>query len=117
MLRLKELRKKKRFTQQEVADKLNIARASYTNIENGRRDPDTKTLVKLANYFGVTVDYLLGLTDTPLSPLQPSVSDEERKILEVIKSLSPDRQKALEVALRILKSEQEEAASIKQGVL
>lgn len=65
MLRLKEARESKGYTQQDVADFLKITRAAYTNIENEKRDPDTNTLNKLADYFKVNLDYLLGRTDNP----------------------------------------------------
>ena len=71
MLKLKELRNAKDLTQQYIADILQISRAAYTNIENGKRDPDTATLTKLANFFGVSVDYLLGREDSPNLPYDP----------------------------------------------
>lgn len=57
---LKQLRAAKKVTQENVASYLGISRAAYTNIENGKRDPDTSTLRALAAYFEVTVDSLLG---------------------------------------------------------
>lgn len=65
MLRLKECRETAGMTQQEIAEKLKITRAAYTNIENGKRDPDTNTLNFLATLFDVSTDYLLGRIDTP----------------------------------------------------
>lgn len=58
--RLAILRKSKNLTQQQIADELKISRATYGHYEIGRREPDFDTLQKLANYFGVTIDYLLG---------------------------------------------------------
>lgn len=115
MLRLKELRKKRNATQQEVADMLNITRAAYSNIENGKRDPDTETIVRLAQFFNVSTDYLLGLTDNPAPIPQLQISQQDRTILDEIKSLSPERQKALEIALRILKSEEEEKSALENA--
>lgn len=63
MLRLKELRGE--LTQAQIAEKLNLARETYRNYENGTREPDQKTLSDLADYFNVSVDYLLGRTDIP----------------------------------------------------
>lgn len=60
MLRLKEIRTENKKTQEAIASVLGISRAAYTNIENGKRDPDTTTLIILADYFKVTVDYLIG---------------------------------------------------------
>lgn len=59
--RLKRLRGKR--TQSEVAKSLGITRARYSHYENGRNEPDTEMLQKLADYYQVTVDYLLNGDD------------------------------------------------------
>ena len=61
--RLRELRKEKGITQQEMANFLKIKHRSYQNYEGGDRRPDYEGLVALADYFGVTTDYLLGRSD------------------------------------------------------
>jgi len=63
--RLKMLRTQHRKTQQEVADLLGITRQGYAKYENNLGEPDNSTLTKLADYFGVSTDYLLGRTDIP----------------------------------------------------
>lgn len=60
MIRLKELRRLKGINQDEVASAIGLSRAAYTNLENGKRETNFTTLVTLADFFGVTVDYLLG---------------------------------------------------------
>lgn len=45
--------------QQEVADKLGIARTTYASYEQGKREPDHETLIKIADYYDVTIDFLL----------------------------------------------------------
>lgn len=57
--RLKELRARKRRTQEEVAKYLGVTRPAYTAYESGKRNPDYDTLIKLSDYFDVTLDYLL----------------------------------------------------------
>lgn len=56
---LKELRQSRGVSQQVVADYLEITRQAYSNYENGNRAPDTETLLKLGEYFDVSVDTLL----------------------------------------------------------
>lgn len=56
---LKKLRMKKGVSQQDVADYLEITRQAYSNYENGRREADFETLLKIGEYFEVSVDYLL----------------------------------------------------------
>ena len=57
---LKKVRQDKKLTQKEVADALGISQPSYQQWENGKRSPSGETLEKLATYFNVSVDYLLG---------------------------------------------------------
>ncbi|HFH8941570.1 TPA: helix-turn-helix domain-containing protein [Streptococcus agalactiae] len=61
--RLKSLRQESGFTQQEVADKIGINRGSYSNWENGKREPTLENVVKLAKLFKTTTDFLLGVID------------------------------------------------------
>ncbi|KAA0956673.1 helix-turn-helix domain-containing protein [Planococcus sp. ANT_H30] len=57
---LQQLRKSKKLTQDELANRLNINRGTYANYERGHRQPDFDTLIKIADYFDVSTDYLLG---------------------------------------------------------
>lgn len=59
---LRELRKKKAYTQKEVAGYLNLTRATYGHYETGHAEPSTAIIQKLADFFNVSVDYLLGRT-------------------------------------------------------
>ena len=61
--RLKELRKKKRISQLKLALDLNINQNSISRYENMEREADYATLIKFADYFDVSLDYLLGRTD------------------------------------------------------
>lgn len=58
---LKWLRKINRFTQQQIADEVNVNRVTYTNWEKGKREPNFENLIKLAEVFNVSVDKLLGV--------------------------------------------------------
>lgn len=63
MLRLKELRTESGLSQTDFAKKFNVAQNTVSNWENGNRTIDSETAVKMAKFFNVTVDYLLGRTD------------------------------------------------------
>lgn len=62
--RLKSLRKQHRKTQQDMADYLGISRQGYAKYENDLGEPDNSTLAKLADFFEVSTDYLLGRSNT-----------------------------------------------------
>ena len=61
--RLKELRKEKGISQAQMAEYLNIKQQSYMRYENDTSEPLYEMLVKIANFFGVSCDYLLGNSD------------------------------------------------------
>lgn len=57
--KLKECRKQKKLSQQALADILNVSQSTVGNWESGSREPDFNTLKVIAEFFGVTIDYLL----------------------------------------------------------
>lgn len=61
--RLKALRIEKNIGQNLLAKELQISNASISYWENGKQEPSAQAIFKLADYFGVSADYLLGLTD------------------------------------------------------
>lgn len=65
MKRLRELRKKKRLSQVGLAMALDMNQNSISRYESGERQADYKTLIAFADFFNVSVDYLLERTDDP----------------------------------------------------
>ncbi len=61
--RLRELRTEKKMTQRQVAEALGINSVTYLHYEKSQRDPPLSLLADMAKFFGVSTDYLLGLTD------------------------------------------------------
>lgn len=64
-MRLKLLRKQKHMSQLSLAMKLNTTQISISRYETGKREPDLKTLILIADFFDVSIDYLLERTDNP----------------------------------------------------
>ncbi len=62
--RIRILRKEKKLKQAEAAELLDISINSYCRYERGEREPDARVLWRMADLFGVTVDYLIGRSDT-----------------------------------------------------
>lgn len=81
--RLVELRDKHNLTQEDIANYLNVARTTYAMYEQGNREMDYVTIIKLADRYKVSLDYLFGRSNNPIYP--ESYSDDE--IEYFIKSL------------------------------
>lgn len=77
--RLRNIRELRNLSQVEAAKKMGISNQVLSNYEIERRDPDTKTLIKLATTYDVSVDYLLGLISHPTR-----LSDKDMKFFEMI---------------------------------
>ena len=64
-MRLKRLREQKHLTQVKVAIDLNMSQNTVSRYENGTREPGINELIRFADYYCVSVDYLLERTDNP----------------------------------------------------
>lgn len=78
MNRIKELRQEKGISMREAAKQLGMPYTTYVNYEKGLREPNSETLIMLANYFHVTIDYLVGNVNNPFFHL-----DNERILAEI----------------------------------
>ena len=63
--RIRDLREDHDLKQREIAEYLNCSQRVYSNYELGQRDVPTEVLIRLAEYYHVSVDYILGLTSKP----------------------------------------------------
>lgn len=87
--RLKELRLKSKLKQSELGEKIGVSASTIGMYEQGRRFADQSTLIKLAEYFNVTTDYLLGHTKTSYSvnaniPGMSSIVCEDTSIYDIL---------------------------------
>ena len=96
-MKLRELRELNKLTQQELADKLGLTRSRIGAYETGVNNPEYAVLLRLADYFHVTLDYLTGRSDTP----EVTLTEEENQILLLLRRLSPGERAAL---LRLLEA-------------
>lgn len=71
-MNLKEIRKKNNKNQKEVADYLNVMQSTYSGYESGRVEMGGETIIKLAKYFDVTTDEILGVKKQNLNLTQKS---------------------------------------------
>jgi len=82
--RLKRLRESKKLSQQQLADKLNINRSTYARYELNKTQPDYETLQKLAEFYNVSIDYILTGVDTKLT------EKDERDIAKRMEKIKQD---------------------------
>lgn len=78
MNRIRELRKQAKITMKQLGLILGLAESTISQYETGKREPDHKTLLKISEYFHVSVDYLLGHVSEPWFYL-----DNERILREI----------------------------------
>jgi HTH-type transcriptional regulator, competence development regulator len=81
--RLKALRLQKKLTHQDMADFLGITRQGYSKYESGQSQPDIETINKLAEFFNVTTDYLLGRTELPYGYTKEAANEEENTLAKI----------------------------------
>lgn len=94
-VRLRYLRKQTNRTQEEVAKRVELSRAAYSHFENDRNEPDATTILRLADYFGVTTDYILG----------HKVNDNHRVAAHEDPDLSPEQQKEIDEYIEFKKAQ------------
>ncbi|TDL32866.1 helix-turn-helix domain-containing protein [Jeotgalibacillus sp. S-D1] len=69
LIRLTQLRKERKWTLQETADQLGIAKSTYAGYESGYRQPSLDSLIKLADIMDTSIDYLLNRIEDSESPM------------------------------------------------
>lgn len=97
--RLKSLRDNAGLSRQELADKLNISYSALSKYETNNRFPDRDTLIRLADFFDVTLDYLACRTDINTFKEMP---DDVIRVAELFAGVECSKAKVLEKLLREL---------------
>lgn len=99
-MRLLELRKKHKLTQTQLAEKLFMTQHCYSSYETGRTEPNIETLCKIADFYNVTLDYLVGREyNDEVGYLSP----DKKNVVYVLKKLNDNNvNKMLEESLKLL---------------
>lgn len=95
-MRLKELREERNLSQLDVANAIGTSQTNIGRWEKERNEPSSGYVIKLADFFEVTTDYLLGREDdfgNISVTTNPDLSEDEKKILATFRSLPPQRRK------------------------
>lgn len=96
--RLRDLRMQKKMTQSDIGKFLHVSKVSVSGYENGTREPDQASSIKLADLFDVTLDYLNGRTNDP-KPLKKTDNGPDLIAAHLDKKysdLSPDEKKQVD---------------------
>lgn len=99
---LKKLREQKNVTQKHLADHLKVTRSTIAGYETKGKQPDYERLLKIAAYFGVSVDYLLTGSDWEYTSHNTSFSNKSIEILTTSQQLSEESLGRLEEYLQLL---------------
>jgi transcriptional regulator with XRE-family HTH domain len=98
MINLKELRTERNLTTQQMADFLGVSKGSYNYYELGKTEPSIDKIIKLADFFCVSTDYLLNANIYSTS----GISSEDREILKKFHSLDPRHQEVIRMQIETL---------------
>lgn len=88
---LLELRKKSKLTQAALSARLKIARTTYSGYELGTSEPDNDTLEKIADYYGVTTDHLLGREPKEISTEETESQAKRRLAKDLLSKIKPEK--------------------------
>jgi transcriptional regulator with XRE-family HTH domain len=102
---IKLLRDEFGISQQKLADEIGMSQQSVNGYENHSNEPDISTLIKMADYFNTSVDYIVAYTDIrhkiePVEEMQ--LNADERKMMLRYRSLLPNQRESLRVFLDTL---------------
>lgn len=101
---LAELRKDKKLSQRDLGSILHVSVGTISNYETGVHFPDVEKLINLADYFGVTTDYLLGRCESTDSPdvfsEQVTANQTVGDFIRILRSLPAENKEALALIMR-----------------
>ena len=98
--KLKDFRKSKDITQEQMSQILNLGSTTYKNYENNITEPSIGTLIKLADYFNITLDELVGRPTSLINKML--LTDQERSIIEKVLAMDIKQQELTEYYIDIL---------------
>jgi transcriptional regulator with XRE-family HTH domain len=97
--RLRHLRSLRGLTQEGLASQINCTREAIASYETGKTTPPLEVLVQLADYFHISLDYLVGRSDFPNQIYRDAVGEKDANLFQQLYRLSPqDREKISSIA-------------------
>ena len=101
--KLKQLRQEYGISQQRLADAVNVSQPSINKYENHNIEPDIAVLVRLADYFNTSVDYIIGHTEVRrrIEPMEVyHLNDSESDMMTRYRALSPDERHCIDLTIQ-----------------
>ena len=88
MNNIRSLRKEKHISQTRLSTELEVSQETISAYENGKHYPSAKSLIKLRDLFGVSIDYILGLSDTRYERIETnSLAQDETRLINLYRKL------------------------------
>lgn len=100
---LRKLRTFRGISQQQLADVIGTSQQSINKYENHSVEPDIQALIKLADFFETTIDYLVGHTSSAMDPIPPEgieLSKEENMLICEYRRLSRDERESIKLIVK-----------------
>lgn len=92
MNKIRELRKEKKLTMKQLGAIFSLSESTISLYENGKHYPDMETMQKFADFFNVSVDYLLGREDAQIkkAPVSDPETEAREKLVSILMEYTPD---------------------------
>lgn len=103
---LVSFRKSIGLDQKEFAESIGYKRTTYSNYELGLREPGSDFWIAVSKKYGVSIDYLMGVTDMPFPAKYDSFDEDTKAAIRIISSLDAESKMKVLAILRLLPSEQ-----------
>lgn len=96
---LKLLRNQNKISQQQLADVIGVTQQSINKYENHPVEPDIETLIKIADYFETTIDYLVGRTENSKENTN-EITSEEKSMIFNFRKLNADEKQIIRLCIK-----------------
>lgn len=115
--RIKDLRTDTDKTQEKFAKELNMHKTTYVRYENGDREPPFEFIIKLANYYDVSIDYIAGRSKNKKGLTKSELNDDVSRLVENFMILSERRKGQIDLLMKQLIEEQEKENAQIKGII
>ena len=113
--RLRELRIKAGLKQEDLIKRFNLSSGRYSQYETGKRKPDYDLLIELADFYNVSLDYLLGRTNAPSPLVKDKTPSYQEEVLRDIEDITPEMASEVRQFINYLKHKEEAATEASMG--